>query len=320
MKKTFGLIGVGGFVAPRHLQAIKHNNGELLCAIDKHDSVGILDSYFPNADFFTEAERFERHLDKLCRNGTPLDYISICSPNYLHDTHIRLALRNGASAICEKPIVLNPWNLDALIQAQQESKQKIYTILQLRLHPSIIALKNRIQTLLTQNPRKIFNIDLSYITARGKWYFRSWKGDESKSGGVATNIGVHFFDMLLWIFGSFKESIVHIRNEKSVSGYLILEHAQVRWFLSIDETLLPDECKIQGKRVYRRLIFENEEFIFSEGFDDLHTRSYAEILCGNGFECTQSREAIELIHHIRHSTPIGIKGEYHPLNAKVQVV
>lgn len=319
MNKTFGLIGVGGFVAPRHLQAIKDNNGKLLCAVDKHDSVGILDNYFPNADFFTESERFERYLDKLFRNGTPLDYMSICSPNHLHDTHIRLALRNGASAICEKPIVLNPWNLDALIQAQEESKQKIYTIFQLRLHPSIIALKNRIQTLLTQNPHRIFNVDLSYITARGKWYFHSWKGDESKSGGVATNIGVHFFDMLLWIFGSLKQSIVHIRNEKSVSGYLALEHAQVRWFLSIDEALLPGGYKMQGKRVYRALMLENEEFSFSEGFNDLHTKSYAEILCGNGFECTQSRGAIELIHHIRHSTPIGIKGEYHPLNTKVQI-
>lgn len=315
MDKTFGLIGVGGFVAPRHLQAIKHNYGKLICAIDKHDSVGILDSYFPNADFFTESERFERYLDKLKRNNKPLDFISICSPNYLHDTHIRLALRNGSCAICEKPIVLNPWNLDALIQAQEESGYKIYTILQLRLHPSIIALKERVKAQLNKEPHKIFDIDLSYITARGKWYFHSWKGDESKSGGVATNIGVHFFDMLLWIFGTCKESIIHIRNERSVSGLLILEHAKVRWFLSIDETLLPDECKAQGKRVYRSLTLENEEFSFSDGFNDLHTKSYKEILCGNGFECTESKAAIELVYHIRHIKPIGVKGDYHPLNA-----
>lgn len=207
MGSTFGLIGVGGFVAPRHLQAIKHNDGSLLCALDPSDSVGILDHYFPQADFFTESEHFDRHLNKLYRQGTPLDFISICSPNYLHDSHIRLALRNGASAICEKPLVLNPWNLDALETLQQENKQKIYTILQLRLHPSITALKKQVQSLLSQNPQKKFNIDLSYITARGKWYFRSWKGDISKSGGIATNIGIHFFDMLLWIFGPCRTKI-----------------------------------------------------------------------------------------------------------------
>ncbi|TLD97768.1 Gfo/Idh/MocA family oxidoreductase [Helicobacter jaachi] len=314
LHKTFGLIGVGGFVAPRHLQAIKQNNGDLLCAIDVHDSVGILDSYFPQAHFFTESERFERYLDKRKRHKAPLDFISICSPNYLHDTHIRLALRNQSCAICEKPIVLNPWNLDALIEAQKESGYTIYTILQLRLHSSIIALKNHIDALLRQDSQKVFNVDLSYITSRGRWYFQSWKGDESKSGGVATNIGVHFFDMLLWIFGKPKESIVHIRNEHTASGLLCLEHARVRWFLSINEAFLPHFCKSEQKKVYRALSLEGEEFAFSEGFNDLHTKSYEQILCGKGFNCTESKDAIRLIHNIRHSEPIGLKGDYHPLN------
>ncbi|WP_295699992.1 Gfo/Idh/MocA family oxidoreductase [uncultured Helicobacter sp.] len=316
MSKTFGLIGVGGFIAPRHLKAIKANNGTLICAIDTHDSVGILDSYFPQADFFTQGERFERYLYKLKCNNTPLDYISICSPNHLHDTHIRLALRNESYAICEKPIVLNPWNLDALLQAQKESGKRIYTILQLRLHPSIIALRDHIQSLLKQDSQKVLNIDLSYISARGKWYTHSWKGDESKSGGIATNIGVHFFDMLLWIFGTLKESIVHTYNESSASGFLVLEHARVRWFLSIDEQHLPDECRAKQKRVYRSLHLEGEEFAFSEGFEDLHTKSYANILNGKGFSLLDTKAAIELIHQIRHATPIGLKGEYHPLSAR----
>lgn len=317
MSKRFGLIGVGGFIAPRHLEAIKCNNGALVCALDKNDSVGILDSYFPAADFFTEPERFERYLDKLKRQNVPLDFISICSPNYLHDTHIRLALRNNANAICEKPIVLNPWNLDALLQAQQESANNIWTILQLRLHPSIIALKQHVENILQEDSQKVFNIDLSYITARGKWYIHSWKGDENKSGGVATNIGIHFFDMLLWIFGTLEQSIVHIRNETTASGYLVLKNARVRWFLSIDENILPNECKIKGKRVHRSLSLEGEEFAFSDGFEDLHNKSYQQILCGKGFDCSQSRPAIELTYSIRNATPIGLKGEYHPFNIEL---
>ncbi|BDB64652.1 oxidoreductase [Helicobacter cinaedi] len=312
--KTFGLVGVCGFVAPRHLQAIKQNNGTLLCAIDKHDSVGILDSYFPQADFFTQSERFERHLDKLKRNSTPLDYLSICSPNHLHDTHIRLALRNGASAICEKPLVLNPWNLDALLSAQNETNKHIYSILQLRLHPSILSLKTRIEQ---SNKDCIFDIDLSYITARGKWYFHSWKGDESKSGGVVTNIGVHFFDMLIWIFGDVEQSIVHYRSHSSVSGILILKKARVRWFLSIDENLLPQHIREQNKRVYRSLSLQGEEFAFSDGFNDLHTLSYTKILNNEGFSCEDSRKAIELTYHIRNATPIGLQGDYHPLNKRL---
>lgn len=314
MQNTFGLIGVGGFIAPRHLKAIKDNDALLVCAIDKHDSVGILDSYFPKAAFFTEIERFERYLYKRKCGNIPLDFVSICSPNYLHDTHIRLALRNDSNAICEKPIVLSPWNLDALIQSQKESGFHIWTILQLRLHPSIIALKQRVCEWHKQDSQKIFDIDLTYITARGEWYMHSWKGDESKSGGVATNIGIHFFDMLLWIFGPLQESVVHIYNERTVSGYLILKHARVRWFLSIDEAYIPREGNSRANmRVFRCLLVDGETFTFSDGFDDLHTKSYAEILSGRGFDCASAREAIELVHTIRHSTAIGLKGEYHPL-------
>lgn len=313
MGSTFGLIGVGGFVAPRHLQAIKDNNGSLLCALDPNDSVGILDHYFPQADFFTESERFDRHLDKLCRQGAPLDFISICSPNYLHDSHIRLALRNGASAICEKPLVLNPWNLDTLEKLQQENKQKIYTILQLRLHPSITTLKKQVQAILSQNPQKKFNIDLSYITARGKWYFHSWKGDISKSGGIATNIGIHFFDMLLWIFGPCHTNILHYSNEHTSCGYLQLESANVRWFLSINQDFIPQDQKEQGKNVFRSLLLDRETFIFSDGFTDLHTQSYQEILQGNGFGLSESKQSIALTHQIRNATPIGLVGDFHPL-------
>lgn len=312
----FALIGVGGFVAPRHLQAIKNTGNTLLCALDKHDSVGILDSYFPQADFFTESERFERHLNKLYQKSMGPHYISICSPNFLHDTHIRLALRNGAHAICEKPLVLNPWNVDALLETQKESGRNIYTILQLRLHPSIIALKEKVHSQLKHTPHQIFDIDLCYITARGKWYFHSWKGEESKSGGIASNIGVHFFDMLLWIFGECKESIVHIHNAHTASGFLSLKSARVRWFLSIDEAMLPAHIRNEGKRVFRTLSLNNEEFCFSDGFSDLHTLSYEEILNGRGFGCEESMQSIELIHHIRNSTPIGLKGDYHP-NAKI---
>lgn len=307
---NFALIGVGGFVAPRHLQAIKNTRNTLLCALDKHDSVGILDSYFPQADFFTESERFERHINKLYHSGAGLDFISICSPNHLHDSHIRLALRNGAHAICEKPLVLNPWNLTALLEEQKQSARHIYTILQLRLHPSIIALKQRVQERLAREPSALFDITLTYITARGKWYFHSWKGDPAKSGGVASNIGVHFFDMLLWIFGACRESIVHIHSDHTASGLLYLESARVRWFLSIDESTLPPHAR--DKRVFRELRLDDEAFHFSDGFSDLHTRSYEEILSGRGFGCEDCLPSIELIHSIRNATPIGVKGEHHP--------
>jgi UDP-N-acetyl-2-amino-2-deoxyglucuronate dehydrogenase len=270
-----------------------------------------MDSYFPEADFFTEPERFDRHLDKLRRvdQGKEIHYVSICSPNYLHDSHIRLALRNGAHAICEKPIVLNPWNVDALQTLEKETGKNIYTILQLRLHPSIIALKKQID----EGPKdKIYDIDLSYITSRGRWYHISWKGDIAKSGGVATNIGVHFFDMLSYIFGGVKENLVHCLDEDKASGYLELERARVRWFLSIDYNDIPKDVQEKGLRTYRSITVEGEEIEFSGGFTDLHTLSYQDILSGGGFRLEEARNSINTVFHIRNSTPLGKRGDYHP--------
>jgi len=296
--KNFALIGVAGFIAPRHLKAIKETGNNLVAALDKFDQVGILDSYFPKADFFTEFERFDRHLDKLKRHGTNIDYVSICTPNYLHDSHMRFALRHKADAICEKPLVLNPWNVDALNEIEKETGKKIFTILQLRLHPTIIALKNKVAQ---GDPHKIYDIDLSYITSRGSWYQISWKGEKSKSGGVATNIGIHFFDMLLWIFGGLKESKVIRQNEHTAEGYLELERARVKWMLSIDPATLPKAVQEKGQRTYRSIRIEGEEIEFSEGFTDLHTKSYEEILKGNGFGLTDARPSIELVHAIRNA-------------------
>lgn len=299
--KNFALIGAAGYIAPRHLKAIKDTNNVLIAALDKFDSVGIMDSYFPNADFFIEFERFDRHIEKLKRNGTQLDYVSICTPNYLHDSHIRMALRRGADAICEKPLVLNPWNIDALADIQRESGNNIYTILQLRLHPSIIALKNKVDK---SSKDQKYDIDLTYITSRGGWYHISWKGDESKSGGVATNIGVHFYDMLSWIFGEVQESQVHLREKSKSAGYLEFEQARVRWFLSIDENDLPDYIKQKGQRTYRSITIDNEEIEFSGGFTELHTESYKHILNGSGFGLEDARRSIEIVHQIRNSSLI----------------
>lgn len=294
--KNFAIIGAAGFVAPRHLKAIKETGNNLVAALDKHDNVGVLDSYFPNADFFTEFERFDRHLDKLKRKGQNVDYVSICSPNYLHDSHIRFALKHGADAICEKPLVLNPWNVDALDEIEKETGQKIYTILQLRLHPAIIALKKKIE----DGPKdKIYNVDLRYITSRGNWYHISWKGELAKSGGIATNIGIHFFDMLLWIFGAVKSNQVKTHTHSHAEGYLEFERARVKWFLSIDYDHIPDAVRAAGKRTFRTLTIENEELEFSEGFTDLHTLSYQQILRGYGFGIQDARPAIEMVHAIR---------------------
>jgi UDP-N-acetyl-2-amino-2-deoxyglucuronate dehydrogenase len=294
--KNFALIGAAGFIAPRHLKAIKETGNNLIAALDKHDNVGILDSYFPNADFFTEFERFDRHLDKLKRKGEKVDYISICSPNYLHDAHIRYALRYGAHAICEKPLVLNPWNLDGLTEIEQETGKKVYTILQLRLHPGIIALRERIRN----GPRnKVYDIDLQYMTSRGHWYHSSWKGDISRSGGIATNIGIHFFDMLMWVFGDVKKNEVHKHETDHASGTLQLEQANVKWFLSINYDHIPREVKEKGKRTYRSLTIEGEEIEFSDGFTDLHTKSYEGILNGNGFGVEEARKSIDLVCQIR---------------------
>lgn len=314
--KLFGLIGVGGYIAPRHLKAIKETRNELLCAFDPKDSVGILDSYFPQADFFTEFERFDRHIDKLSRKNKTLNFLSIASPNYLHDSHIRFALRCGINAICEKPLVLNPWNIDGLLELEKESGKKVYNILQLRLHPSIIALKNQVKEQTTKNPNKIYDVTLTYIASRGKWYFVSWKGDESKSGGISTNIGVHFFDMLYYVFGEIKNNIVHISKKDCAGGYLEFKHARVRWFLSVNANHLPEDIKA-FKRTYRSIIVDNEEIEFSEGFDNLHTLSYEDILNGGGFGLHEAKECIQIIHDIRNSQPIGAVGDCHLLSQKI---
>lgn len=309
-QKKFALIGVAGYIAVRHLEAIKETGNKLLATLDPFDSVGCMDGYFPEADFFVEFERFDRHIDKLKRVGTRIDYVSICSPNYLHDSHIRFALRQGADAICEKPLVLNPWNLDALAEIEAETGKKIYNILQLRLHPSIIALKKKID----EGPKdKVYDIDLSYITSRGHWYHISWKGDVQKSGGVATNIGVHFFDMLTWIFGPVLENVVHISDKHRSAGFLILEKARVRWLLSIDHNDLPAAIRSKNQRTYRSITIDNEEIEFSDGFAELHTKTYTNILEGNGFGLEEARKSIETVFSIRNSHPVGLKGEYHPI-------
>jgi UDP-N-acetyl-2-amino-2-deoxyglucuronate dehydrogenase len=311
-KNYFALVGVAGYIAPRHLRAIKDTGNDLLAAIDPYDGVGIMDSFFPQADFFVEFERFDRHIDKRRRKGHKIDYVSICSPNYLHDAHIRFALRNQADAICEKPLVLNPWNIDALAEIERETSKRIYSILQLRLHEHIQSLKQRVMRELRQNPDKIFDIDLTYITSRGRWYFISWKGDNAKSGGVATNIGVHFYDMLLWIFGGVKKNTVHLSEDHRTAGYLELDNARIRWMLSVDTADLPASSAAKGERTYRSITVDGEEIEFSSGFTDLHTASYRQILSGKGYGLDQVRPSIELVHSIRVATPVGLKGDYHP--------
>jgi UDP-N-acetyl-2-amino-2-deoxyglucuronate dehydrogenase len=312
--KNFALIGASGYIAPRHMKAIKDTGNTLLAALDKFDSVGVIDSYFPNADFFVEFERFDRHVSKLkFEKNIHLDYVSICTPNYLHDSHIRFALRQGADAICEKPLVLNPWSVDSLLDIEAETGKKIYNILQLRVHQSIIDLKKKID----EGPKdKIYDVDLTYLTSRGNWYYTSWKGDESKSGGIATNIGVHFYDMLSWIFGGVKKNITHVYEHDRAAGYLELERARVRWFLSINDELLPKEMVAKGQRTYRSITIEGEELEFSGGFTDLHTTSYKEILKGNGYGILDAKQAIDIVYNIRNATPIGLKGDYHPFAKK----
>jgi len=308
--KNFGIIGVAGYIAIRHLHAIKETGNNLLASLDKFDSVGRIDSYFPESDFFVEFERFDRHFDKLKRTGTKIDYVSICSPNYLHDSHIRFALRHHADAICEKPIVLNPWNIDALQEIEKETGNKIYTVLQLRLHPRIIELKNRI---LNGPADKKYDVDLTYITSRGNWYNISWKGDIQKSGGVATNIGVHFFDMLSWIFGETKQNVVHVSGKNKASGFLELEKARVRWFLSLDYNDIPDEIKKSGKRTFRSITVDGEDIEFSDGFTELHTDTYREILAGRGFGIEVARQSVNTVYTIRNAKAEGLKGDYHPI-------
>ena len=296
--KNFVLIGAGGYVAPKHLKAIKDTGNDLLAALDKNDSVGILDNYFPKADFFTEFERFDRHCEKLRRSNTPVHYVSVCSPNYLHDAHVRFGLRIGADVICEKPVVLNPWNVDALIEIEKETNRKVYTVLQLRLHPAIISLREKI---LKGPAGKKYKVDLKYITARGNWYHSSWKGDIYKSGGITTNIGIHFFDVLLWIFGDVKENIVYQHGIDTASGKLELEKAEVNWMLSIDARQLPDEVRKKGNRAWRSLVIDEQEFEFSDDLDELHTRSYKEILSGQGIDLSETKKIIQLLHDIRNA-------------------
>ncbi len=305
--KNFALIGIAGYIAPKHLRAIKETENNLIVALDKFDNVGIIDSYFPEADFFLEFERFDRHIEKLKRNGVQLDYISICTPNYLHDSHIRIALRRGADAICEKPLVLNPWNLDSLINLEREYGNKTNTILQLRLHPNIIDLKKKVEA---NKKKEKYDIDLTYITSRGRWYDISWKGDDSKSGGITTNIGVHFYDMLGWIFGDIRENKVHLKQKNKAAGYLEFEKARVRWYLSLSENDLPNHIKQRGQKTYRSIVIDNEELEFSSGFADLHTKSYIEILKGNGFGLKDSEKSINIIHDIRNME-ISHSGEKH---------
>ena len=307
--KNFALIGVSGYIAPRHMAAIKDTGNNLVASLDPNDSVGIIDSYFPDASFFTEFERFDRHIDKERRKGNKIDYISICSPNYLHDSQIRFALRSGSDVICEKPLVLNPWNIDGLSEIEKDTNQKINTILQLRVHPSIIELKDKVKRI--KNEKK-FEVELTYITSRGKWYLQSWKGDSKKSGGIATNIGIHFFDMLHFVFGDIQENIIHAHNETMAAGYIEYENARVRWFLSMDYESIPVNIKEKGLRTYRSIKVNGDEFEFSDGFTDLHTLSYQEILAGRGFGLEENRVAIETVSHIRSTSPIGPKGDYHP--------
>lgn len=312
MMKHFALIGAAGFVAPRHMKAIKDTGNDLVAAYDPFDSVGIIDSYFPQAAFFVEFERFDRHLEKLKRKGDAVDFISICSPNYLHDAHIRFALRYGSDVICEKPIVLNPWNVEALQEIEDDSNHHVYTILQLRLHPNVIALREKVRN---GPPDMIYDVDLTYITARGNWYYTSWKGDERKSGGIATNIGVHFFDMLLWIFGDVKANHVHLHSHDRAAGYLEFEKARVRWFLSINAETIPEEIRKKGARTYRSLTIQQEEFEFSEGFTDLHTMSYQNILSGKGFTMRDAKPSIQLVYDIRNNEQLSQEGEKHPLTS-----
>lgn len=313
---NFALIGASGFVAPRHMRAIKETGHQLLAAFDPNDSVGILDSYFPDADFFTEYERFDRHLEKLKRQGMPLDYISVCSPNYLHDAHIRFGLRLGANVICEKPLVLNPWNIEALKMVEKEHRRKVSTILQLRLHPAIQTLREEISNTPKGN---IHEVELTYITSRGKWYFASWKGDIQKSGGIATNIGIHFFDMLQWIFGPVKDNLVHLHSHDRAAGVLVLERARVRWFLSIHPGTLPEAVTAQGGRTFRAMTVNQRTIEFSEGFTDLHTLSYRQILNGQGFGLEDSAPAVQIVHDIRQKPLSPITEEAHPLVELLQV-
>jgi UDP-N-acetyl-2-amino-2-deoxyglucuronate dehydrogenase len=307
---NFAVTGVAGFVAPRHLKAIRDTGHSLVAAADPHDAAGLLDQYSFDVRFFTEIERFDRHLEKL-RRGREQDrvhYVSICSPNYLHDAHVRLALRVGAHAICEKPLVINPWNLDALQEVERETGSRVYSVLQLRLHPALLALRDKLQAASGDH-----DVSLTYITARGGWYDVSWKGSIERSGGVGTNIGIHFFDLLIWLFGSAERVEVHLRESKRMGGYLQLKRARVRWFLSTDSRDLPFTPQPGVKTTFRSIVVDGEEVVFSEGFTDLHTRVYEEVLAGRGSGIEDARPSIELAYRIRHEPLTVAEVAAHPM-------
>ena len=311
--RNFAITGVAGYIAPRHLQAIKDTNNRLIAAVDPHDSVGILDRWYPDAAYFSEFERFDRHLEKLKRKGEQerVHYLTICSPNHLHDAHIRLALRVGATAICEKPLVLKPWNLDALAALEEEYQGRVYTILQLRVHPALVALHQRMRD--AGPPQKKHDVTLTYITSRGVWYDHSWKGEKEKAGGIATNIGIHFFDMLIWLFGPVQRCELHLNQDRRMSGFLELRDANVRWFLSIQRDDLPKEAVAQKKTTFRSVVLDGTEIEFSEGFTDLHTRVYERTLRGEGFGIEDARAAITLVHQIRDGQGVLNPELLHPL-------
>jgi len=306
--KRFALIGAAGYIAERHMKAIKETGNNLICASDRFDVMGRIDSYFPEAEFFLEHENLDKYMDDLQMKGNPIDYVSICTPNYMHPSHIRFALRNRADAICEKPLVIYPEDMHIIKDIEKETGKRVFTVLQLRYHPTILALKKKID----EGGDKIYDVDLSYITTRGKWYLKSWKGDVKKSGGVATNIGIHFFDMITWIFGNVKENIVHVYNADKAAGFLQLEKARVRWFLSLDYRDLPEVATNKGMRTYRSITVNGDEVEFSGGFTDLHTVTYQNILSGNGFGIDDAKESIILTDDVRNANPIGAKGDFHP--------
>lgn len=311
LPRNFALIGAAGYIAPRHMQAIRETGNRLVAAFDPNDSVGVMDSHFPEAHFFTEFERFDRHIDKLSRRGeSQVDVVSICSPNYLHDSHIRFALRSGADAICEKPLVLNPWNIDGLKETEESTGKCIYTILQLRVHPTIVALRERLMSESPSTPKH--EVDLAYVTARGQWYLQSWKADEKKSGGIATNIGIHFFDVLHFLFGELQLNQVHYLGDTKAGGFLEYERARVRWFMSIDVSDVPAHLRVMRQRTFRSITLDGQEIEFSEGFVNLHTKSYEEILAGRGYGPDATRTAISAVSHIRSARPVGLVADYHP--------
>ncbi|MBI5471591.1 MAG: Gfo/Idh/MocA family oxidoreductase [Ignavibacteriae bacterium] len=311
MHKNFAITGVAGYIAPRHLKAIRDTGNRLVAAVDPHDAVGVLDQYSFDVRFFVEFERFDRHIEKLRRGPEEqrVHYVSVCSPNYLHDAHCRLALRVGADAICEKPLVVNPWNLDALEELEREYQKRIYTILQLRVHPKLVELR---EDLLRDGSAKRHAVSLTYVTSRGRWYDVSWKGIQDKSGGVATNIGIHFFDLLMWLFGEVERSVVHLSDPRRMAGVLHLDRADVKWFLSVDRSDLPSDVIKTSRTTYRSIMIDGHELEFTDGFTDLHTVVYKQTIAGNGFGIADARPSIELVHSIRTSTPTSANGDAHP--------